>query len=133
MNSAHAEVEKLLQQMTAALPANHPAHKASEQISVLCRGYMEPSPETQWDQYGLTRHERRIMEAMTGKLGRTVSKGALLDIIYFDRADEEPQIKIVDVFVCKARKKLAGSPWEIETVWGQGYRLKQIRPEAQAA
>jgi two-component system, cell cycle response regulator CtrA len=39
----------------------------------------------------------------------------------------EPQMKIIDVFVCKLRKKLAqatGSDHHIETVWGRGYVLR---------
>ena len=41
----------------------------------------------------------------------------------------EPEVKIVDVFVCKLRKKLAkaaGSTNYIETVWGRGYMLKDF-------
>ena len=40
---------------------------------------------------------------------------------------DEPEIKIIDVFVCKLRKKLAeatGGSHYIETVWGRGYRLR---------
>jgi two-component system cell cycle response regulator CtrA len=40
---------------------------------------------------------------------------------------DEPEIKIIDVFVCKLRKKLAdasGGVNYIETVWGRGYMLK---------
>lgn len=40
---------------------------------------------------------------------------------------DEPELKIVDVFVCKVRKKLyeaSGGDNYIETVWGRGYALK---------
>jgi two-component system, cell cycle response regulator CtrA len=41
---------------------------------------------------------------------------------------DEPEIKIIDVFMCKLRKKLAGA-WNgkdyIETVWGRGYVLRE--------
>ena len=40
---------------------------------------------------------------------------------------DEPDLKIVDVFVCKLRKKIAtatGGPHYIETVWGRGYALR---------
>jgi hypothetical protein len=43
--------------------------------------------------------------------------------LYGDRPNLDPEIKIVDVYVCKARKKLKGFGVEIETVWGRGYRL----------
>ncbi|MFC3071509.1 winged helix-turn-helix domain-containing protein [Shinella pollutisoli] len=37
--------------------------------------------------------------------------------------DDAPEIKIVDVLVCKIRKKLTGLDIPIHTVWGEGYRL----------
>jgi two-component system cell cycle response regulator CtrA len=47
---------------------------------------------------------------------------------------DEPELKIIDVFVCKLRKKLAtatkGDNY-IETVWGRGYVLRD--PPAEAA
>ena len=46
--------------------------------------------------------------------------------------DEEPEPKIIDVFVCKLRKKLAaaaGHESPIETVWGKGYLLRDIDAE----
>jgi two-component system cell cycle response regulator CtrA len=44
---------------------------------------------------------------------------------------DEPEVKIIDVFICKLRKKLAdaaGGDNYIETVWGRGYVLRD--PEA---
>ncbi|YBV98388.1 helix-turn-helix domain-containing protein [Phyllobacteriaceae bacterium JZ32] len=38
--------------------------------------------------------------------------------------DEEPLIKIIDVFICKLRKKLRPLDIKIETIWGRGYRLQ---------
>jgi two-component system cell cycle response regulator CtrA len=40
---------------------------------------------------------------------------------------DEPELKIIDVFICKVRKKLAeaGAPKLIETVWGRGYRMSR--------
>lgn len=77
---------------------------------------------------GLTTHEARLFGAL---LKRSVwTKEQLLFALYSDRHDgEAPEIKIIDVFVCKARKKLARFGIEIETLWGQGYRLS---PEMKA-
>ena len=47
---------------------------------------------------------------------------------------DEPDIKIVDVFVCKLRKKLAeasGGLDYIETIWGQGYMLRDYDEETE--
>jgi two-component system cell cycle response regulator CtrA len=71
---------------------------------------------------GLTTHEARLFGAL---LKRPVwTKEQLLFALYSGRHDDEqPEIKIIDVYVCKARKKLARWGIEIETLWGQGYRL----------
>ena len=45
---------------------------------------------------------------------------------------DEPELKIIDVFICKLRKKLAtatGGESHIETVWGRGYVLRDPQPE----
>ena len=50
----------------------------------------------------------------------------LLNHLYGGR--DEPELRIIDVFVCKLRKKLAqatGGEHYIETVWGRGYRLRE--------
>jgi two-component system, cell cycle response regulator CtrA len=53
----------------------------------------------------------------------------LLDHLYGGM--DEPELKIIDVFVCKLRKKLAqatGGKHYIETVWGRGYALRDPAP-----
>jgi two-component system cell cycle response regulator CtrA len=52
-------------------------------------------------------------------------KTTLMAAIYSDRVtdDETPEIKIIDVFVCKLRKKLADYGVTVETIWGEGYKL----------
>jgi two-component system cell cycle response regulator CtrA len=53
---------------------------------------------------------------------------------------DEPELKIIDVFICKLRKKLSlacGGAHYIETVWGRGYVLRDPEgeqlPEPEAA
>ena len=74
----------------------------------------------------LTWKEYQIMEILMLRAGKTCSKGMILNHLYggFD----DPEEKIVDVFMCKLRKKLAaaGAPDAIETVWGRGV---VIRPD----
>ncbi len=55
-------------------------------------------------------------------IGKVRSKEQLLRAIA-PAIDEEPEIKIVDVYVCKVRRKLSGMAIRIDTLWGQGYRL----------
>lgn len=72
---------------------------------------------------GLTTSESSILEAIMARGGTAKSKDAILSMAYSTGADDEPDVKIVDVFVCKLRKKLTPHGVTIETVVGRGYRL----------
>lgn len=94
---------------------------------------MEPTLNTEWlEKYRLTAQEARMIEFLAARMDKACSKGAILDAITFDHVDE-PEIKIIDVLCCRLRRKLQGSPYVIETVWGQGYRMKRIDHEAAIA
>lgn len=70
----------------------------------------------------LTGAEALMFEALWSAKPRTLSKEQLLDAtsgIGFD----DRELKIVDVFICKARKKLTPLGIKIGTVWGKGYRI----------
>ena len=73
----------------------------------------------------LTGKEYGILELLSLRKSATLTKEMFLDHLY--RGMDEPELKIIDVFVCKLRKKLAqatGGNHYIETVWGRGYRLR---------
>lgn len=73
----------------------------------------------------LTNKEYGILELLALRKSTTLTKEMFLDHLYGGM--DEPEIKIIDVFVCKLRKKLAGATGGnhyIETVWGRGYRLR---------
>ena len=58
-------------------------------------------------------------------MGTTLTKEMFLNHLYGGM--DEPELKIIDVFVCKLRKKLSGATQGenyIETVWGRGYVLR---------
>lgn len=74
------------------------------------------------------RAEFSMFAALHAVSPRLRSRQQLLQDLYWDRP-EEPDIKIVDVFVCGLRKKLTPLGLTIQTVWGQGYRLV-IEPQA---
>lgn len=116
MRSSQEEVETLLADIRARAAAPEVA-RLTDQISVLCRAALTPSPDDDWLTLGLTKMESRLMRALTERRDRMVPKGALMDAMYFDRP-REAEPKIVDVLVCKIRRKLRGSAWAIETVWG---------------
>ena len=80
-------------------------------------------------QVHLTRKEYAILELLSLRKGRTVTKEAFLIRLYGGM--DEPELKIIDVFVCKLRQKLAlatGGERYIETVWGRGYVLRDPVP-----
>ena len=76
----------------------------------------------------LTRKEYTMLEILMLRAGKTLSKGALLNHMYggFD----EPELKIIDVFICKIRRKLAeaGAENVIKTVWGRGMTIEPEIP-----
>ena len=77
----------------------------------------------------LTGKEYGILELLSLRKGTTLTKEMFLNHLYGGM--DEPELKIIDVFVCKLRKKLtaatAGENY-IETVWGRGYVLRDPPP-----
>lgn len=69
----------------------------------------------------LTRTEWRFLRTLITRPNRIITKDAMLSQLY-DNPDGEPQCKIVDVFLCKLRKKLGENGDKIVTVWGQGLK-----------
>ena len=79
----------------------------------------------------LTGKEYQMLELLSLRKGTTLTKEMFLNHLYGGM--DEPELKIIDVFICKLRKKLAaatGGENHIETVWGRGYVLRD--PDAQA-
>ncbi|MBL8708680.1 MAG: response regulator transcription factor [Rhodospirillaceae bacterium] len=73
----------------------------------------------------LTGKEYGILELLSLRKGTTLTKEMFLNHLYGGM--DEPELKIIDVFVCKLRKKLGqatGGENYIETVWGRGYVLR---------
>ncbi|HUT50189.1 MAG TPA: response regulator transcription factor [Alphaproteobacteria bacterium] len=80
----------------------------------------------------LTGKEYGILELLSLRKGTTLTKEMFLNHLYGGM--DEPELKIIDVFVCKLRKKLAascGGSNYIETVWGRGYVLRDPVEETQ--
>ena len=74
----------------------------------------------------LTGKEYQMLELLSLRKGTTLTKEMFLNHLYGGM--DEPELKIIDVFICKLRKKLAdasnGNNY-IETVWGRGYVLRE--------
>ncbi len=81
----------------------------------------------------LTGKEYQMLELLSLRKGTTLTKEMFLNHLYGGM--DEPELKIIDVFICKLRKKLAeatGGETYIETVWGRGYVLRDPEPAALA-
>ena len=78
----------------------------------------------------LTGKEYQMLELLSLRKGTTLTKEMFLNHLYGGM--DEPELKIIDVFICKLRKKLAiasnGKNF-IETVWGRGYVLREPNDE----
>lgn len=71
----------------------------------------------------LTGKEYQMLELLALRRGSVQTKERFLEYLY-NTADREPETKIIDVYICKLRKKLADAKGpEIQTVWGRGYML----------
>jgi len=81
----------------------------------------------------LTGKEYAMLELLALRKGTTITKDMFLSHLYGGM--DEPELKIIDVFICKLRKKLAlacnGTNY-IETVWGRGYVMRDPEINSQA-
>ena len=78
----------------------------------------------------LTRKEYQMLELLSLRKGTTLTKEVFLNHLYGGM--DEPTQKVIDVFMCKLRRKLAeasnGKNY-IETIWGRGYVLRDVASE----
>ena len=82
----------------------------------------------------LTGKEYQMLELLSLRKGTTLTKEMFLNHLYGGM--DEPELKIIDVFICKLRKKLVAATCGqhyIETVWGRGYFLREPDGESSAA
>jgi two-component system cell cycle response regulator CtrA len=81
----------------------------------------------------LTGKEYQMLELLSLRKGTTLTKEMFLNHLYGGM--DEPEVKIIDVFICKLRKKLNQFAKDdyIETVWGRGYMLRDPLPERAVA
>jgi two-component system cell cycle response regulator CtrA len=81
----------------------------------------------------LTGKEFQMLELLALRKGSAITKEMFLNHLYGGM--DEPELKIIDVFICKLRKKLANASQGknyIETIWGRGYVMREGAPEMRA-
>ena len=91
----------------------------------MCINLDQRTVEAEGNPIHLTGKEYGILELLSLRKGTTLTKEMFLNHLYGGM--DEPELKIIDVFICKLRKKLStatGGTNYIETVWGRGYVLR---------
>jgi two-component system cell cycle response regulator CtrA len=92
----------------------------------LCLNLDSKMVEINGSRVHLTSKEYQMLELLAMRKGSTLTKEMFLSHLYGGM--DEPEMKIIDVFICKLRKKLAnasGGKDYIETVWGRGYVMRE--------
>lgn len=86
------------------------------------------------NELNLTGKEYAILELLSMRKGATLTKEMFLNHLY--GGIDEPELKIIDVFICKLRRKIAEAKGDdscIETIWGRGYVLRDPSAEIHTA
>ena len=92
-------------------------------------------PEIGSTRIKLSAREHSILTALALRAGKVVPKQVIYNKVYH-MADNEPFDKVIDVYICKLRKKISaatGGENYIETVWGRGYKLHDTSENVQIA
>lgn len=121
--------EELLARVQAIIRRSKGHSQAVIQIGDLTVNLNARSVEVRGEKLRLTGKEYQILELLSLRKGTVLSKEIFLNHLY--GGIDEPEAKIVDVFVCKLRKKLSDAmagQHMIETVWGRGYVLRDPEP-----
>lgn len=119
--------------MRALLPKNNDAVSHSISIGDLTVNLSSKTVEVAGMRVRLTAKEYRVLELLLLRRGTTLTKEMILNHLY--GGVDAPKLKIIDVFICRLRKKLASAnrgKKYIETVWGRGYVFREIDDEFQA-
>jgi DNA-binding response OmpR family regulator len=128
------ESEEAASQLLASLKAS-----GSEMPETLCGGRLSVDQlqrliRIDGHPIGITEMEYRVLELLAFARNNVVTRAMLLKHLY-RRADDQPQPKIIDVFISKLRKKLrnaSGGAEFIETIPQRGWILRDISPEGGA-
>jgi len=103
------------------------------ETGMICVNLDAKTVEVEGSPVHLTGKEYQMLELLSLRKGTTLTKEMFLNHLYGGM--DEPELKIIDVFICKLRKKLAqatnGDNY-IETVWGRGYVLRDPVADAPA-
>lgn len=117
--------DELVARLRAIIRRSRGLAKSSVTIGALTVRLDQKTADVGGQHIPLTGKEWRVLEVLALRKDRPVTKDEFLNHLYGGM--DEPELKIIDVFVCKLRKKLtaAGAGRVIQTVWGRGYSLTE--------
>lgn len=119
------KLEELVARLTAIIRRTHGHRSSMIHSGRLCIDVNDRCARVDYTTLPLTPSEYDLLEALALRKGRVMTKEAIFDVLYSGEDDRGP--KIIDVFVCKLRKKLIAAldgEDPIETIWGRGYLLR---------
>jgi two-component system, cell cycle response regulator CtrA len=121
--SLPADPDEILARMRAVVRRSQGHYASSLYVGTAELSLSKHEVRVNGRKLSITRKEFAVLELLFMKQGSIVNKGTFLNHLY--TGVEEPEMKTVDVLICRLRKKLvaAGAPNLIETVWGCGYIL----------
>ena len=122
--------DELIARIQAIVRRSQGHAQALVQVGDLVVNLDQKSVEIDGARVHLTGKEYQMLESLCLRRGTTLTKEMFLNQLYGGM--DEPEIKIIDVLICKLRKKLAnasGGKDYIETIWGRGYVLREPSEE----
>ena len=128
--------EELLARIHAVVRRSKGRSQSIIRTGKLCLNLDTKTVDVEGCRVHLTGKEYAVLELLSLRKGTTLTKEMFLSHLYSGL--DEPELKIIDVFICKLRKKInlaCGGENYIETVWGRGYVLRDpdMDFEAEAA
>lgn len=108
----------------AAVQDMKPLDAVEYLLEVIAQISNAPPPAWVFPGVHLSKGERKLLFALAEARGRVLTKAALMSAYMAGReADDEPELKLIDVMICHLRRKLAGTGIEIVTAWGVGWSI----------
>lgn len=117
--------DNLLARLRAVVRRSHGHTSSKLTVGGLTLNLADKSVAVNGEALHLTRKEYDLLELLMRRKESTLTKEVILTHMYGGM--DEPELKIVDVFICKLRGRLeaAGLPDHIQTAWGRGYRFEE--------
>lgn len=114
--------DELIARVRAIVRRSHGHAQSIVTVGDLTINLDEKTVEAGGERVRLTTKEYQMVELMALRRGATITKGMFMNHLYGGM--DEPELKIIDVFICKLRRKLGRAADHIETTWGRGYSLR---------